>query len=58
VNYNRKKLWWIRLIFWCCQLPVLAVLYRMEASTNQLVWYGLLISVLTGIEACLPSKTE
>lgn len=57
MNYNRKKLWWIRLIFWTVQLPVLAVLYMIDAGTNQLVWYGLVISVLTGIEACLPSKS-
>lgn len=56
IKYDRKKAWWVRLAFWCAQLPVLGILYMTHASVEGLVWYGLLISVLTGIEACLPSE--
>ena len=54
--YNRKKMWWVRLAFWLAQVPTLGVLFVLGADTQQLVWYGLCISVLTGIEACLPSE--
>jgi hypothetical protein len=56
VTYDRTKFRHIRLVFWLLQLAVLVGLWYLHAPVKTLVWYSLIIAVLTGVEANLPSE--